>query len=467
MLSTQEKISTASSDVPSFVPIRIMEVELRQPLSNVSTFDEKTGHHYHRALCVVRLHSQPLGIVELELGEEGLSADECARCIWHTLAVQIIDHLQQDGLPVVTELREAGLSCLRTPSCIEERERFMVDAPFVSVIIPTHERPEQLAACLSSLMSLQYPHYEVIVVDNAPETGATADLVEKLSHDAPHFRYVREDLPGPSWARNRGIMVARGTILAFADDDVVVDPYWLVELVRAFSVDNDVACVTGLLLPLELETFAQFLFEEHGGFNRGFTSRIFKRNMGKNSLPMPFHPYAAGRFGTGASMAFTSGFLHSMGGFDPSLGGNGPSRNGQDIAVFFQVIMQGYKLVYQPRALAYHLHRRDYAGLRKQIYNYGIGFTAFLMKSVLENPLLLFDLIAKVPYALFFVLNPQSPKNSKKSQGDQKKLTMLMRKGMLYGPLAYLQSRHKMHRMHKVLARGNSHVVALKGKLVR
>src|SRR6266700_4680764 len=466
LLSPMEVLVNMTSTI-DFVPLRTMEIELAQPLPIISAFDDRTQRYYQRASCLVRLHTQPLGVIEIQLEQNKVHPHEYAERIWCNLHAQINAHLAQDGLPAVTELNAYGLTSSAMPHCIEERERFLASAPFVSVIIPTHDRPDRLALCLKSLMALHYPQYEVIVVDNAPSTNATADLVQSLSESVPSLHYVREDRPGPSWARNRGIMVAKGAILAFADDDVVVDPYWLVELVRSFSLADDVGCVTGLLLPLELETFAQFLFEEHGGFNRGFTSRIFKRNMGKNSLPMPFHPYAAGRFGTGASMAFTSGFLRSMGGFDPSLGGNGPSRNGQDIAVFFQVIMQGYKLVYQPRALAYHLHRRDYAGLRKQIYNYGIGFTAFLMKSVLENPLLLFDLIAKVPYALFFVLNPQSPKNSKKSQGDQKKLTMLMRKGMLYGPLAYLQSRHKMHRMHKVLARGNSHVVALKGKLVR
>jgi hypothetical protein len=77
-------------------------------------------------------------------------------------------------------------------------------------------------------------------------------------------------------------------------------------------------------------------------------------------------------------MAFTADFLRSAGGFDPALGGNGPARCGEDIALFFQAVVRGYRLVYAPLSLAYHLHRRDYPGLQKQIYNYGVGLTTYV-----------------------------------------------------------------------------------------
>lgn len=455
----QQKIMQVNDPLPGYTPVRIVEVELGQALPTISAFDDKKKRYYQRASCHVRLHTQPLGLVELKFAMDELSPDEYVSEVWQALNVQINDHLRQDGLPSVTELTANGLSSSGTPCCVEERERFLADAPFVSVIVPTHERPEQLEACLSSLMSLCYPHYEVIVVDNAPGTNATEKLVQKFVQSASFIRYVREDRPGPSWARNRGIMVAQGKILAFTDDDVVVDPYWLVGLVRGFGVAENVACVTGLVLPLELETPAQFLFEEYGGFNKGFTSRIFKTDRANHYAEMPLYPYIPGRFGTGASMAFTADFLHKIGGFDPVLGGNGPSRNGQDIEVFFQVIIKGYNLVYQPEALLYHLHRRDYAVLCTQIYRYGIALTAFLTKVVLENPLLLLDLITKVPFGLFFILNSRSSKNSKKSPHYPKELTILERKGMLYGPFAYVRSGWEMSKLFKTLTLDERHAV--------
>ncbi len=451
MAIIQRKITRIDDQLPGFTPARILEIELEHPLPIISAFDEKKGSRYRRAHCLVRLHTLPLGLVELKFDQDKLNPDEYAPVIWWALNKQINEHLQQDGLPPVTALTSNGLPGSSIPLCIEEREQFLIDAPFVSVIVSTRDRPEQLATCLSSLMALRYPHYEVIVVDNAPGTNVTTDLVQKLSLNAPFIRYVREDRPGLSWARNYGIMVARGEILAFTDDDVVVDPYWLAGLAREFGAADDVVCVSGLVLPLELETPAQFLFEEYGGFNKGFAHRIFKLSMKNYFSEMPLYPYVPGRFGAGASMAFTSDFLRKIGGFDPALGGSGPSRNGQDIAMFLQVILEGYKIVYQPGALLYHLHRRDYAGLCKQIYYYGIGTTAFLTKIVLENPLRLFDLVAKVPYGLFFILSSRSPKNRKRSKDYPKDLILLERKGMLYGPLAYVLSRRGLSRIRKEL----------------
>jgi GT2 family glycosyltransferase len=459
MSVTQQKVSTKEIDdqFQDYVPVRILEIELGHELPTISAFDEGKVKHYQSAHCLVRLHSQPLGLVELKFEKDELFPDEYAPKIWQSLNIQINEHLQQDGLQTVTTLASSGLTISSKPLCIEEREQFLNKAPFVSVIVSTHDRPEQLVTCLNSFLSLDYPLFEVIVVDNAPSTDDTANLVQKLSQNGMFFQYVREDRPGLSWARNRGIMEAKGEILVFTDDDVVVDPYWLVGLVRGFSIDANVVCVSGLVLPLELDTPAQLLFEEYGGFNKGFTHRIFKPGSKIDYPDMPLYPYVPGRFGVGASMAFRADFLRQIGGFDPALGGSGRSRTGQDISMFLQVILEGYKIVYQPGALLYHLHRRDYAGLCKQIYYYGIGTTAFLTKVVLENPIRLFELIAKMPYGLFFILNSRSPKNKKRSKSYPKHLIKLEKRGMLYGPFAYMMSRSEISRNRKELALAGNH----------
>src|ERR1700694_3709220 len=257
--------SAATYGTLSYIPMRIVEVELGQPLLPISARNEETGHTYERALCLVRLHTQPLGMLELPLAVCETSPNTYAQHIWNALGESILEHLQQDGLPPVTGLNAQGLGNAATPLCIEERQKFFVSAPFVSVIVPTHERIELLRSCLQALMSLHYPAYEIIIVDNAPQTQATADFIRQTYHDVPCIHYICEERLGASEARNRGIMAARGEILAFTDDDAVVDPYWLIELVRAFRSADDVACVTGLILPLELETPAQFWFEEYGG----------------------------------------------------------------------------------------------------------------------------------------------------------------------------------------------------------
>jgi GT2 family glycosyltransferase len=452
MVAIQQNTPLPIDQSSNSIPMRILEVELGQPLSTISAFDEKKGCSYQRARCLVRLHTQPLGIVELEIEGSELRPEEYAPKIWQSLSVQINEHLQQDGLPAITELTAEGLPFLSDPRCIEERNKFLADAPFVSVIVPTHDRVDRLTLCLRSLLALHYPHYEIIVVDNAPSTNATADLMKQMSIDEPRVRYVREDRPGPSWARNCGIKVAKGKILAFVDDDIIVDSYWLVEIVRAFSVSDKVACVTGLVLPIELETPAQIWFEYRDGYVPQFTRQIF--DMTEHRPKDRLFPYTADRLGGGGNTALTAEFLQRVGGFDPALGGNGPARCCQDVALFFQVIVQGYQLVYTPAPLVYHHHYRDYGSLRKRTYNQGIGYTAYLTKCLLENPHLVLDFMSKVPYGLFCAFNPWSPKVSRKQAHYPKELGKelgkLRWKGMMYGPFAYLRSRQLMRKLQDI-----------------
>jgi glycosyltransferase involved in cell wall biosynthesis len=459
MLVSKSEIPTIQDSIPELAPARILEIELGEPLAALSAVDERNGKRYQRALCLVRLHTIPLGVVELQFTESQIAPSVYAQQVWNGLSAAINEHLQADALPAVSGLDAAGIPCPGGPRCMEERAQFFASAPFVSVIVPTHNRPETLDGCVRSLAQLHYPSYEVIVVDNAPRSSATADLVREISAEYPCVRYLLEDRPGVSWARNSGMMAARGEILAFTDDDVVVDRYWLIELVRGFTRANNVACVTGYNLPLELETPAQFWYEEYGGaywFQKQQGTRWgFKREIYDNRehrASMSLYPYRAGMFGCGASMAFTATFLRGIHGFDPALGGNGPARCAQDIAVFFQVIMRGYTLVYEPASLVYHLHRSTFSALRKQIYNYGVGLTAYLTRNVLERPLLLFDMLGKAVYAgVAFLRGRRQPKHVH-SPHYPSELSKLKLKGMLYGPLAYLQSRRVARRVRRQFA---------------
>lgn len=437
-----------AAEIADVAPARIMEIDIGEPLPAIAAFDAERGKRYQRVLCLARLHTQPLGVVEFTLSSDEIDPESCAGHIWDVLSGQINEHLRRDNLPPVTKLEAGGLPATGTPLCIEERERFLATAPFASVIVPTHDRPDFVQTCLHALVDQHYPHYEVIIVDNAPSSNVTADFMREHYGDIPWVRYVREDRPGVSWARNRGIMAARGEILAFTDDDVVVDQYWLAELVRGFSRAENVACVTGQILPLELETPAQFWYERYGGSywfmwssrsSWWSTRHVF--DLKEHRMKEPLYPYRAGQFGCGASMACTAAFVRGIGGFDPALGGHGPSRCAQDIAVLFQVVVRGYTLVYEPTSVVYHLNRREYAALRRQIYNYGIGMTAFLTRSLLNRPRLLFDFLPRAGVEFFHLLTSRGAGRDEPAATYPKELRVLKLKGMLYGPLAYVQSR--------------------------
>lgn len=436
-------VSVAVDTVTDFIPVLIREIELGQPLPTLVAFDPQREQIYRRVRCVIRLHTWPLGTVDLPFERDELAPGDYAPYIWQALGEQINAHLHEDGLPAVAGLDEVGLPAAQKPECITERDALMKTTPFASVVISTHERPAQLACCLEALLAMRYPHYEVIVVDNAPSTSATAELIQQKYADEPKIRYVREDRPGSSSGRNHGILEASGEIIAFIDDDVVVDTYWLAGLAKGFSVTENVACVTSLLLPLELETPAQFLFEAAGGFTGGFEQRIF--DLREHRWKKLSYPYFAGALsaGVGASMAFTTTFLHKVGGLDPALSPGTPTFSGEDPAILLQVILQGHRLVYEPASLAYHQHRRDYAALQRQLYGYGVGFTAYLTKIIVDHPWLIFDCFYKFLRSLFFLWRHRlsRPEAECEMIPFLQELKRLHHRGMLRGPFAYIRSR--------------------------
>lgn len=423
-------------------PLRVLEVELGQPLTPLGPTDPATGRTYTGARVLVRLHTHPLGVLDLALPPEGLSAAEVAAQVWSALAPEITRHLRGDGLPMPGSLGVDGLPAPSTPRCLQEREALLRRAPPISVIVASRNRAARLPVLLGHLLTLDYPHYEVVLVDNAPTDDSTRELVEAWAAADPRLRYVREDHPGLSNARNRGIRHARYEVVAVTDDDVRPDPHWLTEIARGFELGENVGCVTGSILPMRLDTPAQLRIEQYGGFNKGFAPRLF--DLAEHRGEGRMYPYAAGVFGSGANLAFRRPAWRAVGGFDPALGAGTAGMGGEELAIFVQLLAHGYQIVYQPGALLHHDHHEGDEALRRQMFSYGAGLTAYLTKTVWDRPSRLLDFAAGLPDALRHAFHPGSAKNSKKGGDYPPELTRLEWRGMLYGPLAYLRSRRHL-----------------------
>ncbi|HEU5099151.1 MAG TPA: glycosyltransferase, partial [Roseiflexaceae bacterium] len=351
--------------------IKVVEVELSQPLAE---FSGLVGYQALQGL--VRLHGAPLGWVRLPLSNGHCSAAALSKAILEQYSWPIIRHLVADGLHA-----PLGARGLRLEDLLEQpHPRYRGTFPTVTVVVCTRERTADLARCLAALARLEYPALELLVVDNAPRSEATRQLVSQY----PQVRYVREPRPGLSWARNRAIMEARGQIVAFTDDDVVVDAGWVAALARVFAENRQVMAVTGLVVPYELETEPQQLFEQYGGFGRGFERQWHCLDITKDKQKAGHH--GAGKFGTGANMAFRRSIFQQIGCFDPALGVGTPTNGGEDLEMFFRVLHEGYTLVYEPEALVWHRHRRDYTSLRSQIANNGVALFAYYVRSCLIYP---------------------------------------------------------------------------------
>jgi len=333
-------------------PIKIVDIELSQPIPSFEGLETYIGLQ-----TLVRLHGVPLGYVKAPISLGKCTAVTLSKLILEQYSWGIISQLLKWGLASPQRSGDLRLEDLVHLPPVE----YAGEWPLVTVAVCTRDRPDDMKLCLEALSQLDYPHLDILVVDNAPQTEGTKDLVD--AH-YPQVRYIREPRPGLDWARNRAILEAKGEIIAYTDDDVVVDAGWVKGLTQAFLENPDVMAVTGLVVPYELETEAQVLFEDYGGFGRGFETQQYQTTPNQ---PMPWYWLGAGQFGTGANMAYRRSVFETIGYFDPALDVGTPTNGGGDLEMFIRVLRAGYRLVYEPTAMIRHRHRRDYAQLKRQI----------------------------------------------------------------------------------------------------
>jgi len=300
-------------------------------------------------------------------------------------------------------------------------------SPLISVGICTRDRADLLRSALHSISLQEYRNFEVVIADNCPSNDDAKKVAEQFN-----ARYVLEPHLGHSWARNKLIAEASGEILAFMDDDMTVPPNWLSSVASGFK-EPEVMSVTGLVLPAQLETPAQVIFEEaYGGYSNGSTPLRFG----------PGLPWKNGLYGLchdiGPMMAFRRSIFEKVGPFDVALGV--PVGGAEDIDMLHRVARTDCIMLYVPDAIRFHCHRRDLEGLRRQISGYGKAYTALLLKCFLLEPDLRrrilrravgygFNAIAK-PLALSLIGRGSRPA----------KLVIAEGIGALSGPWAYLRS---------------------------
>jgi GT2 family glycosyltransferase len=251
--------------------------------------------------------------------------------------------------------------------------------PTATVAVCTRNRPDHVAVLLAHLRALPEPSARLLVVDNAPDDDRTRDLVLAAAADDPRLRYVREDRPGVSRARNRALREADTEVLAYVDDDVRMRPGWLdavrTAFARAAAEGRPVACVTGPVFSGALENASQLTSEVALGWTDGFVPRRFSLAEPSGS---PLFPFAPGEFGVGANSAVDVAAARRVGGFDEALGPGSPTRGGEDIEFWVRLVVAGGALAYTPEAWLWHHHRDSTDAVREQLAGYARGLGGYL-----------------------------------------------------------------------------------------
>jgi GT2 family glycosyltransferase len=252
--------------------------------------------------------------------------------------------------------------------------------PAISVVLCTRDRPDLLREALTSLLAMEYPSFEVVVVDNAPSTEATADVVRAFAD--PRVRRVLEPLPGLSRARNAGVRAAAYDVVAFTDDDVMVDASWLHGLAAGFRRAPEVACVCGIVPSGEIRSVSQAYFDRRVTWARSCRPVVYA--LSDPPAGDRLFPFRVGEYGTGANFAVRKPLAIALGGFDEALGAGSPAGGGEDIDWFVRTLLADFRLVYEPSAIVWHRHRADVDALEEQARGYGKGLGAWLAKVLLQ-----------------------------------------------------------------------------------
>ncbi len=215
--------------------------------------------------------------------------------------------------------------------------------PMVSVVICAYNAERTMEACLKSLRELDYPNYEVVVVDDGSR-DRTAEIAARF----PEFRLIRQPNKGLSVARNVGMQAALGEIVAYTDSDCVVDPHWLTFMVGAMTASGFDACGGPNYAPHEDGRIEGCVSASPGAPCQVLTAEDRAEHL------------------AGCNMVFRKAVLQQIGGFDPQF-----TAAGDDVDICWRALDAGFVLGFCPAAFVWHFRRNTIKAYYNQQRGYG------------------------------------------------------------------------------------------------
>jgi glycosyltransferase involved in cell wall biosynthesis len=215
--------------------------------------------------------------------------------------------------------------------------------PKVSIIVCSYNGAKTLDRCLESLKQLEYPDYEVILVDDGSK-----DNTPEIAAKHPWIVSLRQENKGLSVARNVGADAAKGEIIAYTDSDCMADPDWLYFLVGTLT-SGDYAGVGGPNISPPAENWIQACVSAAPGG----PSHVLLTDVVAEHIP-------------GCNMAFYKWAFEKVGGFDPEY-----RKAGDDVDFCWRLQQEGQIIAFSPSAIVWHYRRFTLDAFRKQQEGYG------------------------------------------------------------------------------------------------
>jgi GT2 family glycosyltransferase len=222
----------------------------------------------------------------------------------------------------------------------------------VSVVICAYNAERTMRACLESLRTIDYPNYEVVIVDDG-----SRDRTAEIAGDFSEFRLIRQPNKGLSAARNVGMRAARGELIAYTDSDCVVDPHWLTLMIRAMNDQG---------------------FDSCGGPNYAPHEEGWVEACCAASPGAPCHVLVGddrAEHLAGCNMIYRKSALAAIGGFDPQF-----TAAGDDVDICWRMLAAGFTLGFCPAAFVWHFRRNTVNAYYGQQRGYGKAEAMLFLK---------------------------------------------------------------------------------------
>jgi glycosyltransferase involved in cell wall biosynthesis len=300
--------------------------------------------------------------------------------------------------------------------------------PRVSVIACTCGTRVSIKACLESLLSQDYPNFEILLV-----LSGSSDK-EFLAEMARYpVRLLNEPRPGVCIARNRAIPEAQGEILCFVDDDVVVHPGWIQEIVNGFE-DPQVACVIGRVVPSGPSYNPS---EDQQGYFGDRSLSSWKLKPDDDWYPKAMNGDIVG---FGCNMAFRKSFLENCTSFPDDLGPGAIIGATDEHYMFVQVLKHRFRLSHTPHAIVTHIFEEDLAKRKARVREIRAATVAYKLKLFVEEKEHRLATLKALGKGLMKFFRPSA---RKKTEPDTSELLTRTEKliANLRGPIVFWKSR--------------------------
>lgn len=209
-----------------------------------------------------------------------------------------------------------------------------LDKTLISILVATKNRQKKLRACIKSLLNIQYRNYKIIIIDQGEE------VLNWNVFTKPLISYFHVATSGKSKALNFGLQKIKGDIVVFTDDDCLVDPLWLQNIVKTFKTYKNIGGVFGKVLP----------YKPENNLKKICPSTFEKTSFSIISKPCAHYKY----IGFGNNMAIRRSIFADIGIFREWLGPGSIGLGAVDAEFALRMLLYGRKIIYNPKVVVYH-----------------------------------------------------------------------------------------------------------------